>query len=471
MFAPPVRKAKTKAPESPSKGLAGPRPSIVAHQPDHCAGELRMLQNTPGSLATTRFLTQRAETLKGNQRAGAQFVQEVKGLVPLGPSWDFSKITIFPPDRENRPDIRAVPVSRPGDPLELDANAVAARLLAGMDPAGGGARVGHGLPVDAVQSQVESDRLNNAHCCRGTRASATLADLPRANSPLGSRFAGRYGEGQPLNPSIRRAAEPLLGYDLGGVRVHPHEASEMAEAVAARAFTVGRHIYFGKGEYNPGTREGMTILLHELAHTTQPGGEIIQRWPRITRWDFRHSKGESKSPDNCAPIMASHAFALGVDSKFYGPDSFTNGMELRAHIEGHEAGVTYDIKRIAEIGAWERDGGTWTPAHKPPFLDDPDNDDECLTPSPPPDRYIYSADAPGLANTDDADPAATEMVIKHTFFEWVDMERWIGVGVESTNTYPWHSIIWLKKGATAWQMDKTRSEIAPGKIKVDTPTP
>jgi hypothetical protein len=148
-----------------------------------------------------------------------------------------------------------------------------------------------------------------------------------------------------------------------------------------------------------------------------------------------------------------------------------NGMELRAHIEGHEAGVTYDIKRIAEVGGWERDGGTWTPAHKPPWLDDPNNDDECLTPSPPPDRHIYSADAPGFANMDDVDPAATQVVTKHTFFEWVDMESSIGGGVESANTCPWHSIIWLKKGATGWQMDKTRSEIAPGKIKVDTPTP
>jgi hypothetical protein len=435
MFAPPVRKAQAKAAESRSN--ASVRSASVAHQPGPRAGGLR---------------------------------QAVKGRAPPAPSWDFSKIAKFPLNRVNPPEMTAVPVSRPGDPLELDAHAVAARLLAGMGRAGGGVPLERGLGVDAVQSQV-GERRNNAHCCRGTKASTTLADLPQANSPLASRFAGRYGEGQPLNPSIRRAAEPLLGYNLGEVRVHPHEASETAEAVAARAFTVGRHIYFGRGEYNPGTREGMTILLHELAHTTQPGGEIIQRWPRISRWDFRHSTGESKSPDNCAPMLASHALALGVDSKFYGPGSFTNGMELRAHIEGLEAGVTYDIKRIKEIGAWEKGGGVWTGVHVPPSLDDPDNDDECLKPSPAPDPHIYSADAPGLAHTNDVDPAATETVVKHTFFEWVDMEDHIGVGVESTNVFPWHSIIWLKKGSAGWEMDKTQSEIAPGKIKVDTKNP
>jgi hypothetical protein len=381
MFAPKVAKPQTKAAEGSTGRLAPHRSTYVGHRLRHDPVEQApVLQRAIGNQAALRVLARQTSAVTNppsdyDQEGGAT-ESAMARETSRGASWDFSKIAIFPPNRVNPPEIRAVPVSRPGDPLELDAHAVAARLLAGMGRAGGEAPLERGLGVDAVQSQVESDRLNNAHCCRGTKASATLADLPQANSPLASRFAGRYGEGQPLDPSIRRAAEPLLGYDLGGVRVHPREASEMAEAVAARAFTVGRHIYFGKGEYNPGTRDGMTMLLHELAHTTQPGGEIIQRWPRITRWDFRHSTGESKSPDNCAPIVTSHAFALGVDSKFYGPDSFTNGMELRAHIEGHEAGVTYDIKRIAEAGGWERDGGTWTPAHKPPWLDDPDNDDE-----------------------------------------------------------------------------------------------
>jgi hypothetical protein len=122
-----------------------------------------------------------------------------------------------------------------------------------------------------------------------------------------------------LAQSVKQSAEPLLGCDLAAVRVHPYQASEMAEAVAPRAFTVGRHIYFGRGEYNPGTRDGMTVLLHELVHTVQPGGEIIRRWPRITKWDFRHTKGESKSTDNCAPGLAKRSFALGLDSQFLWP--------------------------------------------------------------------------------------------------------------------------------------------------------
>src|SRR5258708_3951337 len=125
--------------------------------------------------------------------------------------------------------------------------------------------------------------------------------------------------------------------------------------------------------------------------------------------------------------MVGRDFKLGVDNQAYGPGSFTNGMELRAHIAGHEAGVTYDIKRMMEWTGWEKVGGKWYLGnHQPPILDDPDNDDECLKPSPLPDQYIYSADAPGLSDTKIADPSATDIVIKHTFFEWVDMEGTIG---------------------------------------------
>jgi hypothetical protein len=135
-------------------------------------------------------------------------------------------------------------------------------------------------------------------------------------------------------------------------------------------------------------------------------------------------------------------------------------MELRANIEGHEAGVTYDIKRLVEFALWEKVGGKWIfEGHEGPKDDDPDNYDECLIPSPPP-VHIYSLDAPGLDTADRADPAATEVVVKHTFAEWVDMEKPIGIGVESTNTFLWHSIIWLTKSGGQWTMDRTRSEIA-----------
>jgi hypothetical protein len=125
-----------------------------------------------------------------------------------------------------------------------------------------------------------------------------------------------------------------------------------------------------------------------------------------------------------------------------------------------------------EFSAWEKDGGTWNILdHAPPGTpDDPDNLDECLEPRWPL-WHIYSADAPGLSDVNFATPTATEIVVKHTFAEWVDMEKPLGIGAESTNVFEWHSIIWVTKSDGAWMMDKTRSEIAKGKLKVDTLTP
>ena len=477
MFAPWVRQAQTTAAGSPSKNVVQQhRPPVVAQRPQHRAVDLVLMhQNMSGSEAATRLLTQRIRSLNGNEPRH-HFERETEGLprvARVAPSWDLGNIALFPPDYSHRLESRSVQVSRPSDSFELYADLVAARFLAGVTRAASDdPRPGLGMAVHEPRDSEALREMNAPVDCarQGATRPAALGSLPQSKGPLANCLAGRYGEGQRLDETVRRSAEPLLGHDLAAVRIHPHEADDMAEAVDARAFTVGRHIYFRRGNYNPGTRDGMAVLLHELVHTTQPGGETIQRMARIGSWEF-HTHG-SKAVDNCAPGLVDIPFRLGVDTKHYGPGSFTNGMELRANIAGHEAGTTYDIKRVMQYTAWEKVGGQWIIGDQsPPGVDDdPDNLDECLTPSAPP-MHIYSADAPGLADVKFADPSGTEIVVKHTFFEWVDMEKPLGVGAESTNVFEWHSIIWLTKRGGAWTMDKTRSEIAKGRINVDTPVP
>ena len=76
--------------------------------------------------------------------------------------------------------------------------------------------------------------------------------------------------GRPIDPAARARAEAHFGRDFSHIRVHEgSEAAEAARAVSARAFTVGRDVVFGRGEYAPGTREGMALLSHELTHTVQ----------------------------------------------------------------------------------------------------------------------------------------------------------------------------------------------------------
>jgi outer membrane protein OmpA-like peptidoglycan-associated protein len=54
------------------------------------------------------------------------------------------------------------------------------------------------------------------------------------------------------------------------VRIHDDQvAADSARALSARAYTVGRDIVFGAGEYAPGTAAGRHLLAHELAHVVQ----------------------------------------------------------------------------------------------------------------------------------------------------------------------------------------------------------
>jgi hypothetical protein len=78
--------------------------------------------------------------------------------------------------------------------------------------------------------------------------------------------------GQPLDTGTRSFMEPRFGRDFSHVRVHTDEkATHSARAVDSLAYTVGRDIVFGTGQYQPATSEGRRLVSHELAHVVQQG--------------------------------------------------------------------------------------------------------------------------------------------------------------------------------------------------------
>jgi hypothetical protein len=83
--------------------------------------------------------------------------------------------------------------------------------------------------------------------------------------------------GQPLDPAIRAFMEPRFGHDFSRVRVHADgRAAESARAVDSLAYTVGRDVVFGVGQYLPGTSAGQKLLAHELSHVVQQRGQLQQ---------------------------------------------------------------------------------------------------------------------------------------------------------------------------------------------------
>lgn len=93
------------------------------------------------------------------------------------------------------------------------------------------------------------------------------------------------GEGRPLERAPLNFMENRFGYRFSNVRIHTDTgAMESAYRLGAKAYTVGSHIYFGKGYYDPLTTTGRWLLAHELTHVIQQGNGnlrgIIQRQER-----------------------------------------------------------------------------------------------------------------------------------------------------------------------------------------------
>ncbi|MER3513280.1 MAG: flagellar motor protein MotB, partial [Chloroflexota bacterium] len=56
---------------------------------------------------------------------------------------------------------------------------------------------------------------------------------------------------------MRADMEQRFGADFSGVRIHNDgESAQLNRALSAQAFTQGRDIYMGAGQYNPGSASG-----------------------------------------------------------------------------------------------------------------------------------------------------------------------------------------------------------------------
>lgn len=100
---------------------------------------------------------------------------------------------------------------------------------------------------------------------------------PRRSAPVGGPVprwvAGASHEGMRLPAPFQSLMSSALGGDFGDVRVHDDGPSaRAAQALDARAFTVGQDVYFGAGEYDPRRSDAAGLLVHELVHTAQQRG-------------------------------------------------------------------------------------------------------------------------------------------------------------------------------------------------------
>lgn len=76
--------------------------------------------------------------------------------------------------------------------------------------------------------------------------------------------------GVPLDTKTRAFMETGFQRDFSGVRIHADaNAAKSTRSLHAHAYTLGSHIVFGSGQFQPTTTAGRRLLAHELAHVAQ----------------------------------------------------------------------------------------------------------------------------------------------------------------------------------------------------------
>lgn len=185
-------------------------------------------------------------------------------------------------------------ISEPGDRYEQEADRVAEQVMQMPDP--------------FFQRQIESVNENAKIVQRKTMPEATplISDQSFSEVPPIVQEALK-SPSQPLDAETRTFMEPRFGQDFSRVRVYTNgNATSGAQALRARAFTIGDNIVFGAGEYAPTSPEGKRLIAHELTHVVQQGGVSGSTlWRVPTRGGI--PEGRYSFSSNCGWIDWSHA--------------------------------------------------------------------------------------------------------------------------------------------------------------------
>ena len=186
-------------------------------------------------------------------------------------------------------------VSRPEDAVEREAERIADEVAA--KPL---------KPLRAATSADSADTSESSGNPDGTDAVHPFAPsstpLPGTAPPQPWTTGSTMPGGMPLPRDVRESFESKLRQDLSQVRVHiGGEAAVAAREIHADAFTVGRDIVFGAGEFSPGTPRGNRLIAHELAHVGQKRGPAA-----VNRYDGQGGTSGMEEQDAMGPAEGAH---------------------------------------------------------------------------------------------------------------------------------------------------------------------
>jgi hypothetical protein len=205
-------------------------------------------------------------------------------------------------------------INQPGDAFEQEADRVADKVMRMTNP-GSTLPLTHPVRSSAGLQRCSCGSGSTGEECEGCksqamrlqRASAVASEAATTGTMTAPTIVHDVlnSPGRPLDAGTRRFMEPRFGHDFGGIRIHTGgQAVESAQAIQALAYTVGKNMVFGHGQYVPESSAGRHLIAHELTH-------IIQQvsLPSLTTPSFSSSVLQRKphEPDPAKDLKACEA--------------------------------------------------------------------------------------------------------------------------------------------------------------------
>jgi|SRR5437879_683804 len=203
-------------------------------------------------------------------------------------------------------------INNPDDPEEREADNVASTIM----------RKASGVPCSCSPGAEMCEECQQKQSVpaiqRRASAPSAPAHIPRIVSDV------LRSPGHPLDSATRAFFEPRFGHDFSHVRIHTDSsAADSARSIHAHAYTLGHNIMFGSGQFSMETREGRTLIAHELAHVVQGSASETLQDRDDAHWKIQRQPTDgSNAVDNmggpaanvCGPASPQNA---SLTAQFY----------------------------------------------------------------------------------------------------------------------------------------------------------
>lgn len=244
-------------------------------------------------------------------------------LTPIAPAWGLSALTPLILQRKAacacgggcprcQPRGTRLPISQPSDTSEIEADRIADKIMRMPDNE---SSPEHGQSQSPALSESVSPLIQTKGQTK-SEGGVVTSDV------LSNKIISSRGGGSSLDSGVRSFMQSRFAADFSGVKIHTDgEAAHMNRELSARAFTLGKDIYFNEGEYQPNSDRGKRLLAHELTHTIQQG-ESSSLQPMLIQRDLAV---EPTAPDAVGRVLSATQMARAIR---WNQAAFTDADEI-----------------------------------------------------------------------------------------------------------------------------------------------